>query len=165
MSQVLKSLTVTQAEPSDGSTMTVGQPTIPTDRREPDQVMAIASRMSCKRLSAIKQGTLNADQMDYRLLTSLTAKAGKQDYAYWTGRLLAHFPRRDATKDAIVISDLGRLLEEIDASAVAVCQVCEDLLKESTVDNPFMPPTGEIIERVKLRMWFFEKIKESVCQK
>ena len=136
--------------------------TVAPPAKTPDQVLAIAWMMSCARLSQIKQGTLSETPTDRQTLIFSMIPSPKEDIALWIGRLLAHFPRRDSTKDAIVLSDICRDLVGVGASAVAVCQVCEELRHESNSQNPFMPQAGEIRDRVKLRMWFFNVVANEI---
>lgn len=78
-------------------------------------------------------------------------------------RLLAHFPRRDSTKDGVVVSDISAAVENQGLSLIAVAQVYDDLWKESSADNPFLPPSGEILKRIveqtKTYRWQYERLK------
>lgn len=67
-----------------------------------------------------------------------------QAQAYIT-RFLAHYPGRDVTKDAIIISDLTFQLVKRGASAYAVFEVLEGYWTNSTSEKPFLPATGSIL--------------------
>ena len=64
-------------------------------------------------------------------------------------RLLAHFPARQTTKDAIISSDLGGDLVAFKIGVGAFMAVCDDLRREATAENPWVPPSGEILNRAK----------------
>jgi len=71
--------------------------------------------------------------------------ATNKQAAFQFGKLLAHFPRRDVTKDAIIISDLSAASVGENLSLVAIARSCSDIWKATTNENPFLPPTGQIL--------------------
>ncbi len=87
-------------------------------------------------------------------------KATKDDCVYWVSRLLAHFPRRDVQKDAIVLSDIAADLLEKEVTEAAICETCRNLRLASTSENPFMPPSGEIVESAKSWTSCFKTLHE-----
>lgn len=63
--------------------------------------------------------------------------------------MLAHFPGRETSKDGIIIADLASLCVESKASLIAVYVICEDTWKSATRENPWLPPTGEILKDIQ----------------
>lgn len=82
-----------------------------------------------------------------RLLDTLQRPINREDAAYWTGRLLQHFPGRQNERDGIIISDLATDLEGM--SHCAVIEATDHLRKSATAQNPYLPPSGEILSRVR----------------
>lgn len=84
-----------------------------------------------------------------------TIEAKYDECAYWIGRLLAHYPARETTKDGVIISDLASACVEEKASLLAVSSVCNDLWKKSTPEDPWLPPTGHILKEIveKTEYW------------
>ena len=60
---------------------------------------------------------------------------------------MAHFPSRETTKDAIILGDVSEMLREESVSVVGLIEACKELKREATNDNPFLPPSGEILRR------------------
>jgi len=75
-------------------------------------------------------------------------KASFDDTALAIGRLLAHFPSRDVTKDWVIISDLSNACIENGFSLIAIVEACDCLWKKATFEKPFLPPTGEILNEI-----------------
>lgn len=137
-----------------GSTLPAGA-TITTARPAflpPEDVPDILSMLSCKALWQIKPTSDPRDvQNALHVLELALLPATREQAAYWVGRLLAHFPRRDVTKDQIVISDLASDLIDAGCSQVGIASVCRELRQEADNENPFMPPAGEVLRRAKDR--------------
>lgn len=78
-----------------------------------------------------------------------------KDYCYCIGRLLQHFPSRQPEKDAIIISDLAGDCIEEGVSLCALMHICNIVRKESSLERPFLPPSGEILKRSveKMKCW------------
>lgn len=74
-----------------------------------------------------------------------TIPATYDEAAYWIARLLAHYPRRDARKDGVVIADLCAAIVELRVCLVAVYAICDETWREATNENPWMPPSGQIL--------------------
>jgi hypothetical protein len=79
--------------------------------------------------------------LDYCLIPATYDEA-----AYWIGRMLAHFPRRDIQGDGVVVADLAGNMVESGVSLIAVAAVTEDAWKAATKKNPWLPPSGEILK-------------------
>jgi hypothetical protein len=82
-----------------------------------------------------------------QILEQLILIGRYEDYCYIIGRLLQHFPSRQAEKDAIIISDLASDCIEENVSLCALIHICNKIRKEATKENPFLPPSGEILRR------------------
>lgn len=86
---------------------------------------------------------------DLQLLEYAMIPATSKQSAFQFGKLLAHFPRRDVTKDAIIISDLSGAIVSENLSLIATARVCSNIWKEATNQNPFLPPTGQILRDIR----------------
>jgi len=49
----------------------------------------------------------------------------------------------------VIVSDLSADCLQAGVTQEALSQVCTNIRREATTDNPFLPPTGEILRRVK----------------
>lgn len=130
--------------PSDGSG--TGVMIAPGKTRpQPDEVRDILWKLSTIKLWQIKP----EDQKDVKnalsALAWATIPATIDEAVYWLTRLIAHFPRRDATKDAVVISDLAADMFDAEVSLVALVATCDEIRKGATAKNPWFPPSGEIL--------------------
>ena len=92
-----------------------------------------------------------------------TIEAKYEECAYWIGRLLAHFPNRETTKDGIVIADLASACVEEKASLLAVSQICDETWKAATKENPWMPPTGDILDRIKEKTQYWHSMIDRIA--
>lgn len=140
---ILNEADTRQNTPSHGLTKPDGQMIIPRKVLNPEEVPAIALEMQSARRSTTP--------LDEQLLMKATIPTTFDNCAYWLGRLLAHFPRRDSSKDGVVISDISGELTGQRCSAVSVYEVCREFWQEATDENPFWPPSGEIINRIESR--------------
>ena len=77
-----------------------------------------------------------------------TIEATYDEAAYWIARMLAHFPQREKTKDGIIIADIAGACVEEKTSLVAVSIVCEEFWRKSSKENPWLPPSGEILDEI-----------------
>lgn len=118
----------------------------------PEEVSRAISKASSLKLWQIKHGNTQEGQEAINLLKLLLMPASKADAVFWMVRLIGHFPRRDSSKDAVIISDICSLVEDDGISAAAVAYVCKDVLRRSTDDNPWMPPTGQLLLEMNERM-------------
>ena len=66
-------------------------------------------------------------------------------------RCLCHFPRRDSTKDSVVVSDIAREIEDCEYILPAVLDALDEIWKASSDENPYMPPSGEVLALIKRR--------------
>lgn len=94
----------------------------------------------------------------YQSLSPIT----REDAIYWVGRLIQHFPNRQTEKDAIVISDIADDIVHYKCSHVAVIRGCDELRRASSKDNPYIPPTGEIIKTIRFHESFFKERKYDI---
>lgn len=134
--------------PSDGSGTAVM--IAPGKKRpEPDEIRDILWKLSTIKLWQIKP----EDQKDVKnalnALAWTTIPATIDEAVYWLARLIAHFPRRDATKDAVVIADLAADMFDAEVSLIALVETCDDIRKSATAKNPWFPPSGEILSQAK----------------
>lgn len=130
-------------------------PYLPQQRPQADQVPDILSKLRSIRLWQIKPDDQKAVRNALKLLAWTTIEAKYEECAYWIGRLLAHYPARETTKDGVIISDLASACVEEKASLLAVSSVCNELWKKSTPENPWLPPTGHILTEIveKTKYW------------
>ncbi len=77
--------------------------------------------------------------------------------------MIAHFPRRDSAKDAVIIADLSGVIVERELSLVAVCAVCEEIWQNATAENPWLPPSGQILNDIKLKSDSYAKQYERLA--
>ncbi len=123
----------------------------------PDELLDILSVLRLNLPALIKQETPQVGKSALRAyLQEIQTKATKEDCYFWLGRLLAHFPRRDATKDGNILADLTAVMQEMEISAAAICETCREMWMKSNTDNPFWPPSGEIAESARLKTWYFK---------
>jgi hypothetical protein len=88
------------------------------------------------------KGALNA-------LAWATIPATIDEAVYWLTRLIAHFPRRDASKDAVVISDLAADMFDAGVSLVSLVDTCDSVRRSSSSKNPWFPPSGEMLTQAR----------------
>lgn len=158
-----KNLTVTC---SDGCGTTDGKkimPYQPPRRPTLDEVPDILLKLRQVKPYAIKPDDQKAVQTALKVLAWTTIPATYDEAAYWVTRLLAHFPRRDAGKDGIVIADLSGAIVEKKISLVACCAVCDDAWREATDENPWMPPTGQLLKEMQERSESFARQYERLA--
>lgn len=134
---------------SGGSGTEVGKTTTQSQSISQDQVQDILSTLRSVKLWTIEPRTQKEEQNVLRLLESIKIKATYKDAAYWIGRTLAHFPRRDSTKDGIVISDISGAIVDDGLGIMAVASVCEEAWRSSSNENPWFPPTGQLLKDMK----------------
>lgn len=79
-------------------------------------------------------------------------------------RLIAHFPRRDASKDAVVVSDIAADLVEANVSLVALMRVCKDIRKAATNDAPWFPPSGEVLKQAVDQTQAYQRMIERLTK-
>lgn len=118
-------------------------------RPGPDEARDILWKLSTIKLWQIRP----EDQKDVKnalsVLAWATIPATIDEAVYWLTRLIAHFPRRDATKDAVVIADLAADLFDAEVSLIALVATCDALRKAATKKDPWFPPSGEILSQAK----------------
>jgi len=61
---------------------------------------------------------------------------------------LAHYPRIEASKAGVILSDLSGAIVKNQVSLIAVCAVCDEAWQEATPENPWPLPTGELLKRM-----------------
>lgn len=89
------------------------------------------------------------------ILNELLTPVNYEESVYWLGRFVQHFPNKDPEQNAIVVADLSA---DCVNSRVSVCGLVEaltELRHESQDDNPFRPPSGEVLKRAigKTNIW------------
>jgi len=88
-----------------------------------------------------------------------TIPATIDEAVHWITRLLAHFPRRDVAKDAVVVADLASDMIDAGVSIIAIKTTCDEIRKNATAKSPFMPPSGEILTMAKQRTETYRRYK------
>lgn len=110
----------------------------------------------CRSLSLwqIKPGDENAEHA-CKILEKALLPGNRETYAIAISRLLQHFPARQTERDAVIISDLTADCVEDGIALCALVKVCHELRKESSLECPFLPPSGEILQRAlkQTREW------------
>ena len=64
-------------------------------------------------------------------------------------RFLMHYPRRHTEQDAVVIQDLADEFRIRNFGIVPVIQTLKAIRNKHTHDNPWVPQTGEILDRIQ----------------
>ena len=90
-----------------------------------------------------------SDSDKLRILSEANEVGTYEDFSYWLSRFMLHFTVKNPERDAVIIGDLAGDFVEHDFWLVAVCLALDELRAEAKVDSPFMPPSGEIFDRVK----------------
>lgn len=134
-----------------GSTSADGKTTQPITPLSRDEAQAIA------RLQLWNSPTQT--QLDKQSLRKLLSQGllppTREDATYWIARLLQHFPSRQTERDAIIISDLADDVLYYKLSHVGLIDACDQIRRDSSSDNPFMPPSGEVISVIKSREYLY----------
>lgn len=117
---------------------------------EPQDIMDTIRHARQRSLYRIKHDAQEA-ATDRRLLQRLLTPASYEGTVYWIARLQAHFPARQTENDAVVKGDLAGDCVDEGLSICALVWVCDELRNEATKDDPFMPPSGEILQRTRKR--------------
>jgi len=91
-------------------------------------------------------------------------KADYKNAVYWLTRLLAHFPTREVGKDSVIISDIASAVVGDKASLIAIAHTCDDLWRSATKENPFMPPSGEILDKILGKTRYYELEKRRILK-
>lgn len=61
---------------------------------------------------------------------------------------------REAQRDALMIADLAADCVEKKIDEQSLREICKEIRQEATVDNPYLPPTGSILNRLVMRMQY-----------
>lgn len=83
--------------------------------------------------------------------------------SFWVTRMLSHFPRRDSQKDGIVIADLAGSMIDDGVSLMACYVTCESAWKGATTENPWMPPSGQILKDAKAQTESYQRQHERLA--
>lgn len=86
-----------------------------------------------------------------------------EEATFWFSRLLAHYPRIEAAKGGVMLADLCAAIVEEGVSLVAVCAICEETWRAATSENPWMPPTGELLKEMKDRTKSYQRQMERLA--
>jgi hypothetical protein len=132
-------------------------------RPEMDEVADILSLVRSIKPWQIQPEDQKAAQDALKILAYCLIPATYDEAAYWIGRMLAHFPRRDIQGDGVVIADLAGSMIEEGVSLVAVAAVTEDAWKAATKKNPWLPPSGEILKDAVNRSKSFYWQHDHLC--
>lgn len=97
------------------------------------------------------QRTLNAGAVNGIIRWPTTKTAA----TYWLRRLLASFPNRKAENDGVFIADLTADLIAAKVPTVVLIATCDDIRQGTTEQNPWLPPSGEILKRAKNTAKFY----------
>jgi hypothetical protein len=140
---------------SDGSGTEVSAAPGPTQLKN-QEVQDILWKLSTIKPWQIAPEDRKAVKDALSVLAWATIPATTEQAAFWISRLLAHFPRRDVAVDSVVVSDLSADMIDAGVALVALANVCDDIRKEATLKNPWLPPSGEILKRAIERTKRFE---------
>lgn len=144
--------------PSDGS----GTKAISvhgTRRPQPDEMRDILWKLSTIKPWQIRPEDQKAVKNALNVLGWTTFTATIDEAVYWLTRLIAHFPRRDASKDAVVVSDLSSDMIDAGVSLAALVAVCDDVRQGATKKDPWFPPSGEILLMAKKKTQSYADLK------
>ena len=111
----------------------------------PDQVADILSKLSSMQYWKIPLTDQKAATNALKMLDSISMTVTYEQATMWIAKLLAHFPRRDVTKDQIIVSDLAAELVNCDVSHGALAYVYKETWRNADNENPFFPPAGQIL--------------------
>jgi len=144
--------TGTALTPAEGGSRRIGQQrgatgltrSKMTDEAQVSHVADILSKLSSMRYWAIPLTDQKAATSALRMLDSISETVTYDQAAIWISKLLSHFPRRDSTKDQIIVSDLAAELVECGISHGSVAYVYKQTWINADNENPFFPPAGQI---------------------
>jgi len=91
-------------------------------------------------------------------------KADYENAVYWLTRLLAHFPAREVGKDGVIISDIASAAVGDKSSLIAIAHTCDDLWRGATKEDPFLPPSGEILSRILQKTSYYKSVKSRILK-
>ena len=161
LSELLPSTLQTVAElaakpntPQPGSMVVAGNPTTQLEKSRINGQMdtakahEIASRLRMNSLWRIERTEEERALLKALLKESLTPTSHK-DAIYWLTRFTKHFPSKDIERDAIIIGDLASEFEAKKYPIGAVINALHEMMLEGTIENPWMPPSGAIVTRVR----------------
>lgn len=138
----------------------------PSRRPTADEVPAILTKLHTQKPWQIKPNDRSEIQNGLRLLAWANLTATYDELAYWVGRTLSHFNRRDTDKDGVIISDLSGAAVRRGVSLCAAAAVLEEIwieAKEETGPDGTkypakFPPAGEILRRMAEKTEFYALI-------
>jgi len=151
---------------SDGSGTKAGNAITqyqPPRRLQLDEVPDILSKLRQIKPYTIKPDDQKGVQTALKILAWTTIPATYEEATFWITRLLAHYPRIEAAKGGVMLADLSAAIVEEGVSLVAVCAVCEETWRAATSDNPWMPPTGELLKEMKERTQSYLRQQERLA--
>lgn len=128
-------------------------------RPQPDEVRDILWKLSTIKLWQIRPEDQKDAKNALSALAWATIPATIDEAVYWLTRLIAHFPRRDATKDAVVVADIAADMFDAEVSLVALVASCDEIRKGATKKDPWFPPSGEILSLAKEKTKHYHQAK------
>lgn len=135
----------------------------PTRRPQADEVPDILLKLRQVKPYTIKPEDQKAAQNALKILAWTTIPATYEESTFWITRLLAHYPRIEAAKGGVMLADLSAAIVEEGVSLVAVCAICEETWRAATSENPWMPPTGELLKEMKERTKSYQRQQERLA--
>lgn len=137
------------AQPSvDGKMITPYQP---HRRPTPEDAPRIISKILKARLWQIRPTDTSAQEA-VKLLAWALVPATYEEAAFWIGRMLAHFPYRDTSKDAVRVGDISAVVVEEQISLCAVYSACRDGWMEAKDPKSNPPASGWVIDQMRKAM-------------
>lgn len=127
-------------------------------RQEGKVDQAMVARLANRLLSkSLWQTELTDDERKKRvmLLEETVTLPSYDDAAILIARFTAHFPKRDESERAVVIGDIAAACERNGISLMGLAVALIEIVENARADNPFMPPTGEILERARMKSTAF----------
>lgn len=129
-----------------------------------DEAVDIAWKLSTIRPWQISPDDQKAVKTALKALAWTTIPAKYEDAVTALTRLIAHFPRRDPSKDAVVVADIAADVVEADVSLVALMRVCKDIRKAATNDAPWFPPSGEVLKQAVDQTQTYQRMIERLTR-
>lgn len=120
-----------------------GQPALGQD--EVKDILSLLSRIKPYSIEPTDQKAVTTalNALEYCLIPATYDEA-----VAWIIRMLAHFPRRDVDKDAVIASDLAGAAINEGATLMAIAYVCESAWRSSNRKRPWPPESGQFLDDV-----------------
>jgi hypothetical protein len=95
------------------------------------------------------------------ILTEAVTPASYEDAVTLIARFINHFPRKTPEEGAVIISDVAASCKRHSIGVVALAVTLTQIMESATAQNPFMPPSGEIIRKAGKKTANYKSIIKS----